>query len=171
MTPKDFGYVQHGNICLFVKGPLSQWYGSFQDQAGGFKFLGHTFNCCEQFMMASKASIMRDAEAFDKIIYEECPRKQKELGRKIRNFDQKLWDIHKECVVFNGNMLKFSQNLNMRDFLLSFSRHTIFAEAAPWDRVWGIGLAIDDPRALQVAHWKGQNLLGRIISKVRQEIS
>ena len=44
------------------------------------------------------------------------------------------------------------------------------AEASPLDLVWGIGLRADDPRAKDTRQWRGKNLLGEVLSAVREEI-
>ena len=40
----------------------------------------------------------------------------------------------------------------------------------PTDTVWGIGLEADHPDATNPAKWKGQNLLGKILMRVRKEL-
>jgi ribA/ribD-fused uncharacterized protein len=40
-------------------------------------------------------------------------------------------------------------------------------EASPHDRVWGIGMAASDPRAQIMKKWEGNNLLGFILTDVR----
>ena len=171
-TPEEYGYVQHGNIVLFQKGPLSQWYGGFKDQTGGFLNGGHLsgyyFNCCEQWMMWQKAHVFGDSEIADKILRETNPGTQKDLGRQVKNFQPKSWDSIKEEVVFVGNYLKFTQNEHLKDFMLKYPIDTIFAEAAPWDPIWGIGLGPEDPDAADPSKWRGQNLLGKAISRVRK---
>lgn len=62
--------------------------------------------------------------------------------------------------MFNGNYAQFSQNLEQRELLFS-TRGTTLVEASPYDCVWGIGLAADDPRAQDRSQWLGLNLLGR----------
>ena len=43
-------------------------------------------------------------------------------------------------------------------------------EASPYDTIWGIGLAAEDPRAKDPSQWRGQNLLGFALMEVRDEI-
>lgn len=43
-------------------------------------------------------------------------------------------------------------------------------EASPNDRVWGIGLAANNPLAWNRKTWKGANLLGFILTSVRDEL-
>ena len=47
---------------------------------------------------------------------------------------------------------------------------TELAEASPFDRKWGIGLGPNNPKANDRSQWKGGNLLGRIITEVRDEL-
>jgi ribA/ribD-fused uncharacterized protein len=43
----------------------------------------------------------------------------------------------------------------------------VLVEASPVDRIWGIGLAGDDPRAEHPDQWRGLNLLGFALMEVR----
>jgi ribA/ribD-fused uncharacterized protein len=193
-----FGYVVKHNLCLFQKGPLSQWWGGFKGQTGGFsidvvdlyflyisrrrstKIYSYLekiyavdgeelqFNCCEQWMMACKAILFDDPETFTQIMNETSPAKQKELGRSVKNYDNAIWDQYKYEIVARGNEYKFDDNVELKEFLCSFHPFTIFAEAAPWDKVWGIGLGPDDPKALDINTWEGENLLGKAITRLRR---
>jgi hypothetical protein len=46
----------------------------------------------------------------------------------------------------------------------------LLVEASPYDRIWGIGLSADDPRASTPSTWQGRNLLGHILTKVRDRL-
>ncbi len=76
------------------------------------------------------------------------------------------------AIVTGANQAKFGQNKDLRDYLLG-TGDRILVEASPLDRIWGIGLAADDPRAEQVSTWQGQNLLvggrGNVISSLAVE--
>ena len=39
------------------------------------------------------------------------------------------------------------------------------------DRIWGIGLSMKDEDRFCTDKWKGQNLLGQILMRVRDEIT
>lgn len=43
----------------------------------------------------------------------------------------------------------------------------VLVEASPVDRIWGIGLATDDPRADDPGRWRGDNLLGFALMDAR----
>ena len=143
--------------------PFSQWF------RGTFTAGGHTFNCAEQYMMHGKAVLFGDAEVAAEILAADHPRKHKALGRKVRRFDDATWKREREAIVRAGNHAKFTQNAELREQLLA-TRGTTLVEASPYDRIWGIGLAATDPRAQDPAQWRGQNLLGRILTGLRDEL-
>lgn len=47
---------------------------------------------------------------------------------------------------------------------------TTLVEASPYDRIWGIGLAASNPKALDRKMWRGTNWLGQALTEVREEI-
>lgn len=66
--------------------------------------------------------------------------------------------------------MKFTQNNELKSKLLKFDESCIFAECAVHDKVWGIGLSMNDPNRFNTSSWKGQNLLGKAIEQVRDEL-
>jgi len=46
----------------------------------------------------------------------------------------------------------------------------ILAEASPTDTRWGIGMKSTDPGAHNPSNWKGQNLLGMVLMRVREQL-
>lgn len=44
------------------------------------------------------------------------------------------------------------------------------AEASPRDCLWGIGLGHANPKAQNRATWRGKNLLGFILTEVRNDL-
>jgi ribA/ribD-fused uncharacterized protein len=144
--------------------PFSQWYRC------SFRVDDVAFNCAEQFMMHGKAKLFDDAGVAAEILAATHPRDHKALGRKVKNFDDAAWKRARERIVLDGNRAKFTQNPELQTLLLA-TRGTTLVEASPYDRIWGIGLAATDPRAQDATQWKGQNLLGKILTALRDELT
>ncbi len=93
----------------------------------------------------------------------------KALGRAIRNFDDKVWKENARHLVTEGNVYKFSQNEDLRSFLLS-TGDAVLVEASPRDCIWGIGLGQENANATNPTKWRGQNLLGFALMDVRERV-
>lgn len=130
---------------------------------------GTIYNCCEQYMMAKKAELFNDHATLEKIMATDSPKLQQALGREVENFEPQKWDQHKYGIVWYANYLKFTQHDDLADRLLN-TGNRILAEASPYDLVWGIGFEAEDPLALEMANWKGQNLLGKVLMSIREAL-
>ena len=142
---------------------FSQWHKS------DFWSAAHTYCCMEQFMMAGKAKLFGDEEILEEILQCSDPKKIKALGRKVRNFDEAVWNEVKYSIVLNGNYLKFTQNPELREYLLA-TGDRVLAEASPYDGIWGIKMGKSDENAFNPLKWRGENLLGFALMEVRDEI-
>ena len=142
---------------------LSQWYKC------SFVIDEIKYDTAEQYMMSQKVLLFNDIETNIKIMNENDPKKYKELGRKVKNFSPEIWDKHKFEIVINGNIAKFSQNENLKQFLLN-TKDKILVEASPYDKIWGIGMDENNKDILNPSKWKGENLLGKALMKVRDYI-
>ncbi|MEU8803052.1 NADAR family protein [Spirillospora sp. NPDC048819] len=145
-------------------GYLSQWWPS------PFTVDGVTYATAEHYMMAEKARLFGDGETASAIISAPHPGRAKDIGRRVRNFDEQTWRDHRVAIVTRGSEAKFAQNKDLCDYLLG-TRDRILVEASPLDRIWGIGLAADDPRAEDVTAWPGQNLLGFALMTARDTLA
>lgn len=148
----------HANSCL------SQWWPS------PFEVDGLTFDTAEHYMMWGKAVLFDDRKTAERILAAGHPKLAKDLGQQVRNFDQATWNAHRSEIVVTGNTHKFRQHDDMRTFLLGTGDH-VLVEASPLDRIWGIGLREDDPRAQDPAQWAGLNLLGFALGDVRNVLA
>lgn len=133
------------------------------------------FDCVEQYMMWAKASFFQDnlvAEAIltkrMKYADEKDQAYYKRMGRKVRNFDSTLWDSAKESIVKHGLRLKFSPGSKVHKELMSYPGKT-FVEASPYDAIYGIKMGMWDEGVENPANWKGENLLGKWLTDLRDE--
>jgi ribA/ribD-fused uncharacterized protein len=156
-------------VLAFQKGRLSQWYGAFSGQQGGFMYDGIRFNCCEQWMMAQKATLFNDEGAYGRVMNTSSPHQQKKIGRTVAGYDQDHWDSYKRDIVYFGNLLKFSQNHDLRQFLKE-TGELLIVEASPWDKIWGCGTDLEDEDTYDQKKWHGENLLGQALMKVRDVV-
>jgi ribA/ribD-fused uncharacterized protein len=145
------------------KGCFSQWW------ASSFTVDGETYGSAEHFMMAAKALLFGDVEMAGRIRDAPHPRRAKDLGRQVRGFDEQLWAERRFDLVVTGNLAKFGQHKELRDFLVGTGSR-VLAEASPYDRVWGIGLAADHEHSASPEHWPGLNLLGFALMEVREQL-
>jgi hypothetical protein len=152
-----------GKYLFFWKNKISQW------SPDKFKENDIEFNCCEQYMMYKKAILFRDYEMANKILNSSKPGEIKDLGRKIKDFDQDIWNLEKENIVYTGNYLRFSQNPKSWELLkATYPYHLV--ETSPYDTVWGIGMDEKDEGIDNPDNWKGENLLGKILTRVRNDL-
>ena len=120
-------------------------------------------------MMAQKAKLFNDEDIFQKILQTDDPKKIKALGRLVKNYQDEIWIAHRYEIVVQGNLAKFSQDNDLKAFLLSTSDQ-IIVEASPVDQIWGIGLATDHVNATNPNAWQGLNLLGFALMEVRKQL-
>jgi ribA/ribD-fused uncharacterized protein len=160
----------------FVGGPFSQWFmrpftapmpciETSEDSDGD----RYTFNCAEQYMMSAKAALFSDYDALAEILAAKLPKEQKLIGRRVNRFDPDVWNEKAKSVVTMGNIAKFNQHSDLREYLFATGDKKI-VEGAWYDPVWGVKLAWDDPRILNEANWEGTNWLGECLMYVRKRL-
>lgn len=120
-------------------------------------------------MMAQKAKVFGDEEVMNQILAETDQMTIKRLGRLVKNYDDSVWTERRFQIVVEGNLAKFSQNEDLRHFLLS-TGDKILVEASPKDTIWGIGFDEFAPEATNPALWNGENLLGFALMEVRDRL-
>lgn len=164
--------VHANRFHFFWTGYLSQWAKSpFTETVDD---VTTRYCSAEQYMMAEKARIMGDLATRAQILACTDSREIKALGRRVTPYDDAKWIAVREDVVRRGTRLKFGQNTTLQEKLI-FTRGveripTLLVEASPYDAIWGIGLS--EARAIKtpVSRWPGLNLLGVILTEVRQEL-
>ncbi|KAK7403154.1 hypothetical protein QQX98_011103 [Neonectria punicea] len=169
-------------------GWLSQWYDCpFKDDEDPKK----TYKTAEHYMMHHKALLFNDPAVALEVLRADHPRKVKTLGRKVKNFDQAIWETNRQDIVRRGNILKFTHAVSehsfhrstapkgkggtkrkllplrgtLKDMLLATGDREI-VEASPYDAIWGIGFTAAKAEAAKES-W-GLNLLGLELMEVRR---
>ncbi|WP_373545819.1 NADAR family protein [Chamaesiphon sp.] len=139
---------------------FSQWF------EASFEIDGISYKTAEHYMMAAKARLFDDRIILPEILAANHPRQTQILGRKIQGFQETIWNEHRFQIVVDGNVAKFQQNPLLTEFILN-TQDRILVEASPDDRIWGIGLAADNPNIKNPHLWQGNNLLGFALMEVR----
>lgn len=141
-------------------GYLSNWYQST------FTIDKVIFSSMEQYMMYSKAACFNDLATAAEILITNDVAKIKALGRRVSNYNDNCWNGVRQIIIYEGLLAKFSQNLDLLTKLRA-TGDAILAECAVKDTIWGTGLSMKDPDRLNIAKWKGQNLLGYALMLTR----
>jgi len=142
-------------------GCFSNWYPTT------FSLNGVTYISSEQYMMYQKALLFHDEKTAAEIIKETDQLTIKRLGRKVKPFDNNVWEKENMTIMLDGLRAKFTQNENIIRELMD-TGDAIIAECAPNDRIWGIGLSLKDPY-WDLSKWRGENRLGRLLMALRDE--
>ncbi|MGY4490901.1 NADAR family protein [Pseudomonas sp. TE3610] len=142
---------------------FSQWYPS------PFEVGGERYATAEHYMMVAKARLFGDLAIVPRILAAATPAVAKQLGREVQGYDEAVWLAQRFDIVVRGNLAKFQQNPECGEFLAG-TLDQVLVEASPVDRIWGIGLAADDPAARVPAQWQGLNLLGFALMQVREHV-
>ena len=145
-----------------INGYLSNWYPSV------FVADGITFTSMEQYMMYKKAVLFRDDKAAAKILSITDVGKIKALGRRVKGYNDTVWNGVRQIIVYNGLLEKFRQNPALCEKLLA-TGEDILAECAVSDKIWGIGHSMHNPDRFDMEKWQGQNLLGFALMLVKKK--
>lgn len=120
----------------------------------------------EHSLMLQKASVFGDFETFLKITCTDSPKDAKMLGRQVCNFQPEVWDQIKYQACVLACKSKFTSNPRLREFLISTGDEEL-VECSPTDKIWGIGIGLDNPDWKDKSKWQGKNLLGLALMEVR----
>ena len=145
-------------------GYLSNWYPS------KFSINGIGYSSMEQYMMYSKAVCFKDDKVAKQILATEDCAKIKDFGRNVTGYDENMWNGVRQIIVYEGLLAKFSQNVALQKQLKETGK-AVLAECAVKDRIWGIGLSMNDPNRFDRDRWQGQNLLGYTLMMVRDSLN
>ena len=157
-----FGYDGPEPECC-----LQQWYSSPFIEKDNKTGKERQFHTSEQYMMYRKALLMSDNSVAEEILAAKTPGEAKALGRKVRNFDQSVWNENCDRVVEEGNFLKFGQDERLKNILLRTGERDI-VETSPNDRFWGVGFNSEE--ALEHVDEWGENRLGKALMRARERL-
>ena len=97
------------------------------------------------------------------------PVKIKRAGSVINGYDENKWKTHASQLVEPGLLAKFSQNPGLKASLLATGTK-VLAEASPHDKLWGIACGLRHENVLKQQTWKGDNIQGKLLMKIRSKL-
>ena len=153
----------------------TEWLSNFRRTSFDYDYNGegnpHRFFCTEQAFMYCKARFFNDLQTAQLILDANTPQEAKGLGRKVRNYVDAKWDKVRYDYMVAVNLERFRQDDFLKEKILNpeYDGKT-FVEASPIDKIWGVGLALDDNNVFDETKWQGRNLLGKVLTEVRQII-
>lgn len=122
----------------------------------------------EHYYQAMKATEFKDDDALKKILKTKTSKAVKAAGKKVENFNQEVWDAKKDEIMETGVRAKFVQHPELRMQLLGTDETPIgYADAR--DTYWGIGTSVSTEKAKVPSKWRGQNKLGKLLMKMRDD--
>ena len=162
-------------VYFFQDTPLSNWWKS----TPAIPYDGHHFTSSEALFMYLKAKGMGDDEIAMQIVEVDNNAsladnkrfaKVKALGKKCK-FDEAIYLEKREEWMFTTISTKYEVDEEFRSVLMSDKyKGLTFVEASPFDAVWGIKTtATKKVLSEGESAWNGLNLLGKLLTKLRDE--
>lgn len=162
-------------VYFFQNTPLSNWWKS----TPAIPYDGHHFTSSEALFMYLKAKGMGDDEIAMQIVEVDNNAsladnkrfaKVKALGKKCK-FDEAIYLEKREEWMFTTISAKYEVDEEFRSVLMSDKYKGLsFVQASPFDAVWGIKTtATKKVLSEGESAWKGLNLLGELLTKLRDE--
>ena len=159
-------------VYFYQDTPLSNWWASNPR----IPYDGHDFASSEALYMYLKARGLGDDKVANEILAlddnakltdRQRFAKAKSLGKKCK-FNNYVFLANREKWMYTALSAKYEVDEEFRSVLMSEEyRGLTFVEASPRDVNWGIGLSVS--AAYEGKAWKGKNLLGKLLTKLRDE--
>lgn len=134
-----------------------------------FTHKGIVFKWSEQAIMWRKAKLFGAHKIAEQILEADAPIKCKNLGRSHQiPFNEDVW-VENRCKVYQEVLMdKFSLPQLKKEILATGDKHLV--EASPFDDIWGIKMGENHRHVENPDKWRGLNLLGEVLMKVRKEL-
>lgn len=127
----------------------------------------------EQWLAASLADLFGDALIARRVRAPYVtPTHARRLARSVLGYDAALWDAERAEVALVGSLAKFAADPALAAALVATASGPAgpraLVGASPRDREWGVGLSMNDPGVEDPEAWRGDNMLGEVLERVRE---
>ena len=157
------------NSHVMFSGRLSPYSNFFTRESLFTAEDGNKYSCTEQFYQYTRAIHSGNKTAAMEILSETDPVVMKHIGDAFRGNQD--WDKIAHEVMQRGVGSKFTQNSDLATMLKSTGTKT-FLECNRYDPFWGTGSSLADTASqADPMKIKGKNIMGKILSDVRDQIT
>lgn len=160
-------FEPNGYVCFWKPGDTDGIFSNWA--ATPFENNGDRYPTSEHYMMAAKARLMGDEKTRQQILVATNPAVVKKLGQQVKPWNERMWIDNRCRIMYEACMAKFSSSAALKAKLLA-TGDKVLVEASPLDKIWGVGLIGSDPKSKNPREWKGLNLLGKVLMKVREDL-
>jgi ribA/ribD-fused uncharacterized protein len=129
---------------------------------------GQKYHTVEHYFQAMKAKEFGDDDSYNRIVKAKTPKAAKAIGQKVKDYVEEKWVSVRDDIMEKAVHAKFIQHPELRKQLLETGDKMI-GEANPRDTYWGIGTSMDLERSKKPSKWRGQNKLGKLLMKLRDD--
>ena len=130
-----------------------------------FEIDGHRYHSAEQWIQYSKAMLFADSCTANKILQSDSPQECKCLSYQINGVNNEKWRAEGFELCLKGVEAKFKQNRELWSMLKMTEPKTL-VEAGN-DRLWGMGISLNDTHVLDSRRWHGKGWLSEMLHIVR----
>ena len=148
LGPAEVTSVSDGNSVAFF-GELNPFSNFHPCQ---FSLEGLDFHSTEQYIRMKKAEFFQDEIAKERIQHCEDALDSKMISKDILNFNKREWSKVAEELCLPGIRAKFFQNPGLTAALLNTGTKNLVESS--YDDLWGTGIPLSDPSALDETKWK-----------------
>lgn len=135
-----------------------------------FTWDNREFSSIEQYLAFRRACLAGRKDLANQAMRSRDPADSKRLMHTLKLSDSEpQWIDQRKDILFSGLIAKFSQNNVLRRYLRQSEKRQL-GEAST-DTTWGIGRSLTDKLALDPTKWIGENLLGKTLMEVREELA
>ena len=159
----EYGYLSNFYVHEPFAFEIPAWCGVY----AGCSTAPITF--AEKAIMLCKASLMGDTATYARIEAAATPGEAKKLGRAVVPWHHERWQ-GRVCDVARSVLEAKFRGVETLGAKLLATGDRLIAEAAPRDKVWGIGLGAKSESAARPGEWKGANVLGWALMRARDSL-
>lgn len=134
-----------------------------------FDFNSIRYRSAKHALLGELAKEFNDTAMFTRIQATEDPAAIAYTYEDTPGTTEEAWNMKRNTLIQQITREKFIQHPELAEQLIQTGEATLAADVID-DTLFGIGLSMDDSKALRPKSWTGQNLLGKTLQAIRNEL-